>query len=99
MRARALCTALALGWAAAPAPRAAAEATIMIENLDGPGEGFNDPKPVTAVGGNSATTLGAQRLRAVQHAADLWGKALDSDVPIRIGAKFEPIGCDATIGI
>jgi hypothetical protein len=48
-------------------------ATITIVNRDGANEGFNDPAPVTPVGGNPATTLGAQRLTAFQFAASLWG--------------------------
>ncbi|MFH1754901.1 MAG: hypothetical protein ABIA59_04285 [Candidatus Latescibacterota bacterium] len=36
--------------------------SIVINNNDGPGEGFNDPTAVSPVGGNPGTTLGAQRL-------------------------------------
>lgn len=66
-------------------------ATIQIVNLDGPGEGFNDPTPVAPVGGNTGTTLGQQRLIAFQHAADIWGSTLDSNVTIRIQAAFNPL--------
>ena len=38
-------------------------ATITVVNMDGAGEGFNDPTPVAPVGGNPGTTLGAQRLK------------------------------------
>ena len=68
-----------------------ASATIVIVNLDGPGEGFNDPTPAAPVGGNSGTTLGQQRLIAFQHAADIWGSTLDSNVEIRIQAAFNPL--------
>ena len=44
-------------------------ATIIIENNDGPGEGFNDPTPAAPVGGNLGATLGTQRLIAFAHAA------------------------------
>ena len=71
---------------------AAADATIVIVNLDGPGEGFNDPTPVSPVGGNTGKTLGAQRQIAFQHAADIWGETLDSNVTIRIQAAFNPLG-------
>ena len=37
-------------------------ATITINDVDGPGEGFNDPTAATPVGGNSGTTIGQQRL-------------------------------------
>jgi hypothetical protein len=85
--------ALALGLtvglvAAGPA---AADANIVIINLDGPGEGFNDPTPAAPVGGNKGRTLGAQRLIAFQHAAKIWGETLDSNVTIRIQAAFNPL--------
>src|SRR5262245_62184194 len=71
--------------------QAAANANIVIINLDGPGEGFNDPTPAKKVGGNKGTTLGAQRLNAFQFAADIWGATLDSNVTIRIQAAFNPL--------
>ena len=71
--------------------RAAADANIVIINLDGPGEGFNDPTPATPVGGNKGKTLGAQRLIAFQEAAKIWGETLDSNVTIRIQAAFNPL--------
>ena len=63
----------------------------MIVNLDGAGEGFNDPTPAAPIGGNNGATLGDQRLIAFQHAADIWGATLDSDVVIRIQASFNPL--------
>ena len=48
---------------------AANAATITILNNDGAGEGFNDPTPVTPVGGNTGTTRGAQRFFKSQPAA------------------------------
>jgi hypothetical protein len=71
--------------------KAAADANIVIINLDGPGEGFNDPTPASPVGGNKGKTLGAQRLIAFQHAAKIWGETLDSNVTIRIQAAFNPL--------
>jgi hypothetical protein len=79
------------------APLAAA-AQITIVNGNAAGVGFNDPTPATPVGGNTAATLGAQRLQAFQYAADLWGALLDSDVEIRIQATFEALDCTATTG-
>jgi hypothetical protein len=70
---------------------AAADANIVIVNLDGPGEGFNDPTPATPVGGNKGRTLGAQRLIAFEHAAKIWGETLDSNVTIRVQAAFNPL--------
>ena len=71
--------------------KAAAGANIVIINLDGPGEGFNDPTRANPVGGNKGKTLGAQRLNAFQYAAAIWGAALDSNVTIRIQAAFNPL--------
>jgi hypothetical protein len=68
-----------------------ASATIIIVNVDGPGEGFNDPTPAAPVGGNPGTTLGQQRLFAFTFAANIWGSTLDSNVPIRIQAAFNPL--------
>jgi len=76
------------------APRAAsAKATFVVNNLDPPNLGFNDPTPVSPVGGNTGTTLGQQRLIAFKYAADIWGKALDGPVPIVIDAMFAPLDC------
>ena len=68
--------------------------TIVIVNVDGPGEGFNDPTPAAPVGGNPGTTLGAQRIFAFQHAASIWGATLDSPVTVRIQAAFNPLGAN-----
>ncbi len=70
----------------------AAEALIIVVNVNAPNVGFNDPTPVAPVGGNTGTTLGQQRLIAFQHAANIWGARLDSNVPIRIRAQFVPLG-------
>lgn len=78
---------------------ASANAQIVIVNLDGPNEGFNDPTPATPVGGNNGTTVGAQRLNAFQFAADRWGMLLDSGVVIHINANFDPLTCTATSAV
>ncbi len=64
-------------------------AEIQINNLDGPGEGFNDPTPFTPVGSNPATTIGEARRIAFQHAALLWGRCLASNVVIQVDARFD----------
>jgi uncharacterized repeat protein (TIGR01451 family) len=74
-------------------------ATITIINQDAAGIGFNDPTPATPVGGNSGTTVGEQRLIAFQRAAQIWSEVLDSDVEIRIQAKFAPLECSANSGV
>ena len=78
------------------AARAAVQITIV--NGNAAGEGFNDPTPATPVGGNTGTTLGAQRLQAFQYAAGLWSALLDGDVEIQVQATFEPLDCTATTG-
>jgi hypothetical protein len=89
MKLGALALSLALGTMTAG--QASADANIIIVNLDGPGEGFNDPTPANPVGGNKGRTLGAQRLIAFQHAAEIWGETLDSNVTIRIQAAFNQL--------
>ena len=78
---------------------AAANATFLVVNLDGAGEGFNDPTPAAPVGGNPGTTLGQQRLNAFQHAANIWGGLLDSPVVIRVEAEFNPLSCTANSAV
>lgn len=75
---------------------AASAATITIVNNDGAGEGFNDPTPVAPVGGNPATTIGAQRLYVFQYAANIWGSILPSSVTIQVRSAFNPLTCTAT---
>jgi hypothetical protein len=77
--------------------QAAARATFVITNGDPAGVGFNDPTPAEPVGGNSGTTLGRQRQIAFQFAADIWGAALDSPVPIVVAAQFSPLACGNSI--
>jgi hypothetical protein len=88
--------ALAVACCAFASNGSQAAATITIVNANEPGVGFNDPTPATPVGGNTGTTLGAQRLIAFQRAADIWGANLNSDVTVRVDAAFEPLDCDAT---
>ncbi len=78
---------------------AAEGAVLTIVNLDGAGEGFNDPTAATPVGGNTGTTLGEQRLIAFQAAADIWGMTLQSDVPIRVRASFNPLSCSPSSAV
>jgi len=78
---------------------AAQAADIVIVNANGPGVGFNDMTPVAPVGGNAGTTLGEQRLIAFTYAANLWGAKLQSSVPIRIQASFEPLTCTANSAV
>lgn len=75
-------------------PVAVWAADIQIVNLDSPGEGLNDSTARTPVGGNSGTTLGEQRLRALEFVADLLGQRLGSSQIIRVAANFDPLNCE-----
>src|ERR1041384_1721048 len=87
--------AIALFTLASPSARAA---TIVILNNDQPSVGFNDPTPVSPVGGNNGTTLGQQRLNAFQFAANIWGATLNSTQTITVSANWEGMTCTATKG-
>jgi hypothetical protein len=77
----------------------AAAANIVLVNLDPPGSGLNDPTPAAPVGGNPGTTLGEQRVNVYNLAAQIWGAVLDSDVPVFVGATFQPLPCAPTGGV
>ena len=79
--------------------QASAAATIVINNINAPGVGFNDASPATPVGGNTGTTLGAQRLIAFTHAANIWGATLTSNQPIIINAQFTPLTCSTASAV
>jgi hypothetical protein len=86
----------AVSSVAVPTGVANAAATIIINNLNGPGVGFNDPTPAAPVGGNTGTTLGEQRLIAFTYAANIWGATLTSSVPIVVNAQFTALSCNET---
>jgi hypothetical protein len=88
--------AVAVALLAGVAGPAQAAATIVINNINGAGVGFNDPTPAAPVGGNPATTLGQQRLFAFTYAANIWGATLTSPIPIIINAQMTPLACTAT---
>ena len=98
MTARARCLALLAGLALLLAP-AASRAGFVIVNLDGAGEGFNDPTPVAPVGGNPGTTVGQQRLNVFVKAGQIWDAILGSPVTIRVQASFDPLPCTPTSGV
>lgn len=56
-------------------------ANITLRNMDPAGQGFNDP------------TLGAQRLAAVERAAQIWANRLGSSVEINVDISFEELDC------
>jgi len=74
----------------------ATAATIVLENLDGANEGFNDNSPrFPNQTNNPGTTLGAQRLAVFQAAADFWAARIISDVVIRVSINMDPLPCSA----
>jgi hypothetical protein len=80
---------------------ASAQATIVIQNNDPAGSGFNDTTPATPVGGNNGTTVGDQRLIAFQAAANIWGATLTSGPTITIRASWAEMrqGCTLNSGV
>jgi len=82
-----------------PRKAASSGATIIIQNNDDPGEGFNDPTAWTPTGGNPATTLGEARLNCFQYAADIWGSLLNSDVLIIVRAAMDELDCAPLYGV
>jgi hypothetical protein len=75
-------------------------ADIVIQNNDGPGEGFNDPTDATTIpgqqGNNPGATLGELRLNLFEEAARIWGEILNSDITITVAASFDPLACSNT---
>lgn len=74
-------------------------ATISITSRDPAGVGFNDPTPVAPVGGNPGTTLGQQRMNVYKYVANVWEKALQSDVTITVNAGWEALTCTSTSAV
>jgi len=88
------CLSLLGGYASSTA----ADANIVINNVDLPGVGFNDMTPALPVGGNIGITVGEQRLIAYQFALDLWGARLNSDPTIVVQGSFAGLNCTAGSG-
>ncbi len=74
-------------------------ATIVIQNNDPAGVGFNDATATAPVGGNPGTTLGEQRLNAFQAAANIWGATLTSNQTITIAATWEALSCSSNSAV
>ena len=76
-----------LGW-----PQGSSVITIRV--TDPADEGFNDPTVVPAAPNNpGGTTLGGQRLAALQWVAGVWAAQLGSPVEINIEASFDELDC------
>jgi len=76
----------------------ASAATIVIQNRDPAGVGFNDPTPAAPVGGNMGVTLGQQRMNVYRHVATIWEAALESSQTITISAGWDPLECNRFTG-
>lgn len=76
-----------------------AGATIVINVLDSPGQGFNDTTPAAPVGGNQGTTVGQQRMIVFQEVARIWGSLIPSPVTIRVDSTFQPLTCSTTSAV
>jgi hypothetical protein len=73
-------------------------AEFIFVNGDGENEGLNDPTVVAPVGGNPGTTLGAQRLAALQRVGEIWGGHLASPVPISVLVGFDSLTANILAG-
>jgi hypothetical protein len=81
-----------LGW-----PQGSSVITIRV--TDPAEEGFNDPTVVAEAPNNpGGTTLGGQRLAALQWVAGVWAAQLGSGIEINIEASFEELDCDPEDG-
>ncbi|KRG68336.1 PA domain-containing protein [Pseudoxanthomonas dokdonensis] len=80
------------------APAHSAE-LVLVSGDTGTGLGLDDPTPKAPVGLNPGKTLGDQRTKVYQFAMSLWGAVLKSDVPIYIGASFQPLACTPTSAV
>jgi PA domain len=87
-------TLLVAGLLAAALATPASAAKMILNNVDVPGIGFNDPTPAAPVGGNAGTTVGEQRLVAYRKALELWGKVLKSDVTVVVQGSFARLDCE-----
>ena len=88
--------ALALAVMASPA---FSQGKIIVVNGNLPGVGFNDTTPAAPIGGNTGTTLGQQRMNVYRYVADIWQKAITSDVTITVNAGWEALTCTSTSAV
>jgi hypothetical protein len=76
-----------IGW-----PQGASVITLRINDPED--VGFNDPTEVAEAPDNpGGTTLGGQRLAALQSVAGVWAVQLGSSIEINIETSFEELGC------
>jgi hypothetical protein len=70
-------------------------ATIVINNADGPNEGFNaiDQPNANQVGDNPGSNRGEMRMNVFVAAANVWASLLHSNAVITVSATFDPKPC------
>ena len=78
---------------------ATAAVKIEMNNVDPDQEGLNDSTPVAPIGGNPGETLGEQRLKVLEFAADLWGSILEGNVDIVVQVTFGLLPCSPTTAV
>ena len=79
---------------------ARATASIVIDNQNAAGVGFNDPAaPDAAAGCQSKETLGECRLRVFTIAAQQWGALLNSNITIKVAASMKPLTCSGSSAV
>jgi hypothetical protein len=72
---------------------------VTIRVQDAADQGFNDPTEVAEAPANpGGTTIGGQRLAALQWAADVWGDILGSSIEINVDSEFDELDCDPDEG-
>lgn len=79
-----------------------ARVEMEIEYADASDRGFFDQTPVEPLTSNPGLTLGEQRRLAFERALEIWARALQSRVPVRIEATFDPfpeLPCEETAAV
>ena len=74
-------------------------AEIIIVNSDYPGEGLNSSTVVEPIGGNTGTTLGEQRLKVFERAAEILSESLNILAPVKVGVQFNPLECQSNYAL
>jgi PA domain len=96
MNKRLVATALSMAMAACGTAQAA---DLQLLNADPAGVGLNSTAYAAPVGGNTATTVGGQRVRVYQYALALWGNVLGTNAPVLVQASFAALTCTPTQGV
>jgi hypothetical protein len=76
-----------------------AQAEITILNSDNPNEGLNDTRAATPIGGNSGSTIGEQRLKVFEKAAEILNESLNITAPVIVEVEFNNLTCNSDAGV